>query len=146
MEWREKNIYLDISVNISSLSLNEKLIIDMLNKTILSPSITEADWLTLELTKTTVMSDPKHALEILTEVDAMGIKLSVYDFGTGYSSLAYLKQLPVDEIKIDRSFVISMIKDNNDTVIVKSTIDLAHNMGLTVVAEGVENQQILDMN
>jgi EAL domain-containing protein (putative c-di-GMP-specific phosphodiesterase class I) len=89
------------------------------------------------------MSDPNHALEVLSRLDAMGVRISIDDFGTGYSSLAYLKRLPVDEIKIDRSFVIDMKLDNNDAVIVRSTIDLAHNMSLRVVAEGVENPETL---
>ena len=75
----------------------------------------------------------------------MGVKTSIDDFGTGFSSLAYLKQLPVEELKIDKSFVINMTHDEDDAVIVRSTIDLAHNLGLKVVAEGVENQDILDL-
>jgi EAL domain-containing protein (putative c-di-GMP-specific phosphodiesterase class I) len=89
------------------------------------------------------MDDADHALEVLTRLDAMGVRLSIDDFGTGYSSLSYLKRLPVDEIKIDRSFVMDMKSDNNDAIIVRSTIDLAHNMGLRVVAEGVENAEAL---
>jgi EAL domain-containing protein (putative c-di-GMP-specific phosphodiesterase class I) len=73
----------------------------------------------------------------------MGLRLSIDDFGTGYSSLAYLKRMPVDEIKIDKSFVMGMTQDRDDEVIVRSTIDLGHNMGLKVVAEGVENDEIL---
>ncbi len=100
------------------------------------------EWLTLELTETTIMSDAALALNTLTRLDAMGVRLSVDDFGTGYSSLAYLKRLPVDEIKIDKSFVMDMADDASDAVIVRSTIDLAHNMGLSVVAEGIESREI----
>ncbi len=85
------------------------------------------------------MDDPQRAEATLNRLSEMGFKLSIDDFGTGYSSLAYLKRLPVDELKIDKSFVMNMEKDNDDAKIVRSTIDLAHNLGLTVVAEGVEN-------
>ncbi len=140
--WRSNGIDLDISVNLSSLSLNENHIIDLLEKLTKKYTGIPAEWLTLELTESTIMSDPVHALDILSKIDSMNIKLSIDDFGTGYSSLSYLKQLPVDEIKIDKSFVISMMQDSNDAVIVKSTIDLAHNMGLSVVAEGIESEDI----
>ena len=139
IKWSSKGHLLGISVNISSLSLNKNHILDMLHKVIKPNTAIKHNWLTLELTETTIMSDSTHALKILTMLDKMNIQLSVDDFGTGYSSLAYLKKLPVDEIKIDKSFVLSMLKDNNDKVIVKSTIDLAHNMGLCVVAEGIED-------
>lgn len=141
-EWHASGIDIDISVNLSSLSLNENHIIDMLDGLNRKYTSLPANWLTLELTESTIMSDPEHALEILTKIDSMNIRLSIDDFGTGYSSLSYLKQLPVDEIKIDKSFVISMLDDNNDATIVKSTIDLAHNMGLRVVAEGIESENI----
>ena len=81
--------------------------------------------------------------EIIYRLDEMGMKLSIDDFGTGYSSLGYLKKLPVHELKIDKSFVMEMTENENDRVIVKSTIDLAHNLGLEVVAEGVENAETL---
>ena len=85
------------------------------------------------------MADPERSARILQSFSDMGIALALDDFGTGYSSLAYLKRLPVDELKIDRSFVMNMATDDNDAVIVRSTIDLAHNLGLRVVAEGVES-------
>jgi EAL domain-containing protein (putative c-di-GMP-specific phosphodiesterase class I) len=85
------------------------------------------------------MVEPARALDILTRLNHMGISLSLDDFGTGYSSLSYLKKLPVNAVKIDKSFVIHMTSDANDAQIVRSTIDLAHNLGYRVIAEGIEN-------
>jgi diguanylate cyclase len=85
------------------------------------------------------MADPFRARQVLTRLSEMGVRLAIDDFGTGYSSLSYLRRLPVQEIKIDKSFVMNMTEDENDAVIVRSTIDLARNLGLEVVAEGVEN-------
>jgi diguanylate cyclase (GGDEF)-like protein len=99
----------------------------------------------LEITESAIMDDPTRALATLNKLSELGFKLSIDDFGTGYSSLAYLKRLPVDELKIDKSFVMSMEKDLDDAKIVRSTIDLAHNLGLSVVAEGVENVKAWDM-
>ncbi len=98
----------------------------------------EPSSLCLEITESAIMDDPQRALATLEQLSAMGFKLSIDDFGTGYSSLAYLKRLPVDELKIDKSFVMAMERDLDDAKIVRSTIELAHNLGLTVVAEGVE--------
>ena len=98
----------------------------------------------LEITESGFMDDPLRALQTLTRLSALGIKLSVDDYGTGYSSLAYLKKLPVDEMKIDQAFVRNMVTDNDDLVIVRSTIELGHNLGLKVVAEGVEDKATLD--
>jgi EAL domain-containing protein (putative c-di-GMP-specific phosphodiesterase class I) len=89
------------------------------------------------------MDDIIRAGEVLHELNEMGCELAIDDYGTGFSSLAYLKLLPVHALKIDKSFVIDMLEDENDAIIVRSTIDLAHNLGLKVVAEGVENQQAL---
>lgn len=97
--------------------------------------------LKLEITESAIMADQTQALGILKALSAMGVRLAIDDFGTGYSSLAYLKTLPVNEIKIDRSFVTDMLSDRNNAAIVKSTIDLAHNMGLKVIAEGVEDRE-----
>ena len=98
-----------------------------------------ASSLKLEITESAVMSNPVHARKIMNELSEMNIKMSIDDYGTGFSSLGYLKMLPVDELKIDKSFVMSMLEDENDSIIVHSTIELAHNLGLKVVAEGVED-------
>jgi EAL domain-containing protein (putative c-di-GMP-specific phosphodiesterase class I) len=105
----------------------------------------DAPLLSLEITESAIMNDPEHSLGILTELQSMGVQLSIDDFGTGYSSLSYLKRLPVAELKIDRSFVHDMIEDDDNAMIVRSTIDLAHNLGLETVAEGVETAEILDL-
>ncbi len=98
----------------------------------------------LEITESAIMDDPQRAEQTLNRLSDSGFKLSIDDFGTGYSSLAYLKRLPVDELKIDKSFVMGMENDEDDAKIVRSTIDLAHNLGLSVVAEGVENALVWD--
>ncbi|MDI1350315.1 bifunctional diguanylate cyclase/phosphodiesterase [Aquabacterium sp.] len=97
------------------------------------------DSLVLEITESAIMDDPERALHTLRRLRTMGVRLSIDDFGTGYSSLSYLKSLPVQELKMDRSFVMSMAADEHDAKIVQSTIELAHSLGLSVVAEGVEN-------
>jgi diguanylate cyclase (GGDEF)-like protein len=99
----------------------------------------------LEITESAIMDDPQRALGTLNRLSGLGFRLSIDDFGTGYSSLAYLKRLPVDELKIDKSFVMSMVEDLDDAKIVRSTIALAHNLGLSVVAEGVENARVWGM-
>lgn len=96
--------------------------------------------LELEITESAVMADPASALEVLSRLRSFGIPLYIDDFGTGYSSLSYLKKLPVTAVKIDKSFVADMLDDADSASIVRSTITLAHDMGLTVVAEGVENE------
>ena len=100
--------------------------------------------LVLEITESTIMGDPLRVREVLTRLNALGIRLAIDDFGTGYSSLGYLKNLPVDELKIDRSFVQEMTSDSSDATIVRSTVDLGHNLGLRVVAEGVESEDVLE--
>ena len=104
----------------------------------------ESRWLELEITESTMLEDPPRTKAVLERLSAMGIRLSIDDFGTGYSSLAYLTHLPIDEIKIDRSFVMNMVDNEDDATIVRSTIDLGRNLGLEVVAEGVESGPIWD--
>jgi diguanylate cyclase (GGDEF)-like protein/PAS domain S-box-containing protein len=100
--------------------------------------------LKIEITETAMMADAEHTFAVLRELQRMGFRLSIDDFGTGYSSLAYLQRLPVDDIKVDRSFVLNMLKNSSDEAIVRSTIELAHNLGLRAIAEGVEDQPTLD--
>ena len=101
--------------------------------------------LELEITESSIMADPARAMEILTTLNKLGVRLAVDDFGTGYSSLASLKKLPVDAVKIDKTFIQNMQNDENDLLIVQSIIELAHNLGLEVVAEGVENEEVTKM-
>ena len=103
-----------------------------------------ATMLKLEVTESAVVEDPKRTEDVLERLGAMGLRFSVDDFGTGYFSLAYLKRLPIDEIKIDRSFVAAMTVHEEDEVIVRSTIDLGHSLGLSVVAEGVETRSVME--
>jgi EAL domain-containing protein (putative c-di-GMP-specific phosphodiesterase class I) len=102
------------------------------------------DQLELEITETTILADPFRVRQVLSRLNEMGLRLAIDDFGTGYSSLAYLRRLPVQAIKIDRSFVMDMCDNPNDATIVRSTIDLGKNLGLDVVAEGVETQEAWD--
>lgn len=141
--WQRDHAFLNVAVNLSALSLRDSTLESMV-KNALKTADVSPEHLTLELTESAIMSDPQRALDTLTHLDQMGVSISVDDFGTGYSSLAYLKRLPVDELKIDRSFVMDMDNDTNDEVIVRSTIDLAHNMGLKVIAEGIETERSWD--
>ncbi len=104
-----------------------------------------ASALKLEVTESALMTDPLRALGSLARLRAIGVEIAIDDFGTGHASLSYLKQMPVEEIKLDRSFVRDMTSDKNDYTIVRSTIELAHDLGLRVIAEGVEDQQTWDM-
>jgi len=99
------------------------------------------DLLRLEMTETVLAADPQRALQTMDSLRAMGVHIALDDFGIGYSSLAYLNRLPLDEIKIDRSFVIGMINDESSATIVRATVDLGHGLGYGVVAEGVENAE-----
>ena len=138
--WQRAGYDLSIAVNVSARSLlDHRLPSDLeelLNRHSVDPSM-----IRLEITESAVMEDPVGALAVLDRLHEAGVALALDDFGTGYSSLSYLKRLPVDEIKIDKSFVINMHKDEDDAVIVSSTIDLARNLGLAVVAEGVETEE-----
>ncbi|EJE52754.1 diguanylate cyclase (GGDEF) domain-containing protein [Acidovorax sp. CF316] len=140
---RTADLPLRISVNLSTRDLLDPELHTRLGA-ILTRHGVQASAFCLEITESAIMDDPLRAEAMLNRLSEQGFKLSIDDFGTGYSSLAYLKRLPVDELKIDKSFVMGMEAGEDDAMIVRSTIDLAHNLGLTVVAEGVENLAILD--
>ena len=131
-----------VSVNLSSRDLLDQDLPDKLDA-ILRRHSAVAEGFCLEITERAIMNDPQRAQAALNRLSERGYRLSIDDFGTGYSSLAYLKRLPVDELKIDKSFVMAMAHDAGDAKIVRSIIDLAHNLGLSVVAEGIENENVL---
>jgi diguanylate cyclase (GGDEF)-like protein len=137
-EMREHLPDLRVSVNMSARDLMDLNFPNDVDR-MLRASGLPASALTLELTETQMLSDRRRSIEMLGRLRALGIRLAVDDFGTGQSSLAYLKSLPIHEVKIDRSFVLSMAANNDDAVIVRSIIDMAHNLGLEAVAEGVED-------
>ena len=140
--WLDQGLDIPVAVNLSARNLYDTQLPDMLAGMLerwqLPPS-----HLHLEITESSIMADPARSRRILTALDAMGLRVVIDDFGTGYSSLAYLQRLPVSEIKVDRSFVLGMVQNDSDHIIVRSTIDLARNLGLAVTAEGVETEAAL---
>ena len=138
--WRKDGIALQVAVNISAANLLDPAFPGDVAE-VIRRQATPGGALVFELTEDTLMADPQRALDVLAQLGEMGIGLALDDFGTGYSSLAHLKRLPVQELKIDRSFVLDMTTDAEDAVIVRSTVDLARNLGLHVVAEGVETAE-----
>ncbi|HXL84041.1 MAG TPA: EAL domain-containing protein, partial [Casimicrobiaceae bacterium] len=142
-KWRLDGLAMNVSINLSTRDLMDATLPDRF-VALLKRHRCSAQWITLEITESAVLDDPAHAIKNLERLHALGCKLAIDDYGTGYSSLAYLRRLPVHELKIDKSFVIGMATDAGDALIVRSTIELAHNLGLSVVAEGVENDATLD--
>jgi len=127
-----------VAVNVSARQCVNRNIVEVV-RLALEESLIPPSMLKLELTETTAMTDAARVIDLLEEISAMGVRISVDDFGTGYSSLAYLKRFPINELKIDRSFVQDVTSDADDAAIVRATIVLAHELGIQVVAEGVEN-------
>ena len=138
--WLDAGHDLSVAVNVSTRCLLDLGLPAEINR-MLADCAVPPERLVLEITESAIMSDPNRALEILNQLHTLGVRLSIDDFGTGYSSMAYLKNLPVHELKVDRSFVTHMRQQQNERVIVRSTVDLAHNLGLQVVAEGVEDEE-----
>ncbi|HEX8745533.1 MAG TPA: EAL domain-containing protein [Thermoleophilaceae bacterium] len=138
--WRTRGLDVSVSVNLSMQNLIDMRLPNDLARLLTSWRLPPGS-LELEITESTIMADHRRATAILTRLSKMGVALSIDDFGTGYSSLAYLQNLPVDFIKIDKSFCMSMAEDAGNATIVQSTIDLGHNLGLKVVAEGVETKE-----
>jgi EAL domain-containing protein (putative c-di-GMP-specific phosphodiesterase class I) len=139
--WQLEGLNLPIAVNLSTRTLRD-LDFPVHVERLLDDAGLDGSALQFEITESAMIADPARTKVILDKLASLGIRLSIDDFGTGYSSLAYLKRLPVNEIKIDRSFVMHMDVDDNDATIVRSTIELARNLGLDIVAEGVESERI----
>lgn len=139
---QDRGVPITVSMNLSVRDLQDPYLADTFAEQLAALQISPR-WLEIEITESAVMTEPERALEVLTRLSSMGLRIAIDDFGTGYSSLSYLKKLPVNTIKIDKSFVIGMERDEDDSAIVRTSIDLAHNLKLEVVAEGVENEEAL---
>jgi diguanylate cyclase (GGDEF)-like protein len=141
--WRRRGLDLRVAVNLSTLDLLDELLAERIAHRLeqhgLAPEL-----LTLEITESSLLSDVPRVMATIGHLHRLGVSLSLDDFGTGYSSLSYLRRLPVSELKVDRSFIANILLEAHDDVIVKSTIDLGHNLGLRVVAEGIENNEVMD--
>ncbi len=142
-EYRQ-GIHLRVSVNLSARSLHDSRLLKMIDE-VLRAAGAEPSQLMLEITESAIVLDPDRAEKAIVALNRRGVGLSIDDFGTGYTSLASIKRLPINEIKIDKSFVTNMLTDKKDVMIVRSVIELGHNLGLTVVAEGVETKGVFDM-
>ncbi len=136
--WRREGLDIHISVNLSARDLMNRELPDQIGS-LLAQHAVPAQCIGLEITESGVMEDPAHAQRVLERLSGMGLQLSIDDYGTGYSSLAYLMKLPVNELKIDRSFISNLSDDSRLSTIVRSTIELGHSLGLNVVAEGIED-------
>ncbi len=141
--WAELGQELDVAVNISARSLTDTLFADRITRALVRHRC-PVDALTLEITESQIMADPERAAVALGELHELGVRIAIDDFGTGFSSLASLRALPVDELKIDKSFVFGVPDSPSDSAIVRSTAALGQSLGLHVVAEGVENEHALE--
>jgi sensor c-di-GMP phosphodiesterase-like protein len=137
--WLKHQLNLHMSINLSARNLLDPDLIQVLQSSLKKYNLPASN-ITLELTESCFMSSPERAMDMLCRLHEIGFRLSIDDFGTGFSSLSYLKNLPVDELKIDKSFVGKLLQNTTDQAIVSSTIDLAHNFELVVVAEGIEDE------
>ena len=142
-EWRKAGLALSMSINVSAINIQDPQFPEQVAQ-LLAEFKTPPALLELEITETAMMSEPVRAVECIKKLCALGLQIAIDDFGTGYSSMAYLKEMLVAKIKIDKSFVKDMAINPNDAVIVRSTVELGHNLGLKVVAEGVEDQAVWD--
>jgi diguanylate cyclase (GGDEF)-like protein/PAS domain S-box-containing protein len=142
--WLQEGVEVTAAVNVSPRTLHDPCLVETIEK-LLERWQVPARCLEVEITEGALMIDPPRAMETLSRLHAMGVCISIDDFGTGYSSLSYLTRLPADQIKIDKSFVLDMARNHDSAFIVRSVIDLGHNLSLQVVAEGVENQETWDL-
>jgi EAL domain-containing protein (putative c-di-GMP-specific phosphodiesterase class I) len=142
--WKAAGRHWSVAVNLSARSLIDDRIVDLVAQAMQRHGTAPGE-LELELTETALMHDPDTAAARLQRIAGLGVRLSIDDFGSGYSSLRHLRRFPIFALKIDSAFVRDMIEDEQDAIIVRSTIGLAHNLGLRVVAEGVENAATLEL-
>ncbi|MBE9568661.1 MAG: bifunctional diguanylate cyclase/phosphodiesterase [Proteobacteria bacterium] len=142
--WRDDDFDVSVGINISVSCLQDNRLAEKIRE-VAKPNDIHGSNCIFEITESVFMKDPVKANKVLTEISKMGIGIAIDDFGTGYSSMSYLKQLPVTELKIDGSFIGNLLVSDNDAVIVRAVIDMAHNLGLKVVAEGVENEETLNI-
>jgi diguanylate cyclase len=142
--WAEQGMFVPIAVNLSPITLHEQDFANQVQRLLRKWDV-PSKGLTLEITESAIMSDVARATETVNQLHDMGLKISIDDFGTGYTSLSYIRRLPVSEIKVDKSFVLNMRDVNDDAVIVRSIVELGHNLGLAVVAEGIEDQETWDL-
>jgi EAL domain-containing protein (putative c-di-GMP-specific phosphodiesterase class I) len=140
VEWQRAGLPTTVAVNISASNLLDLELPDQI-RTLLKVRGLDPATLMLEVTETTLMVDPDRAAELLGRLQAIGVRVSIDDYGTGYSSLARLRELPVNELKLDRSFLVGMTHDARAGAIVRSSVELAHSLGLTLVAEGIETEE-----
>jgi diguanylate cyclase (GGDEF)-like protein len=142
--WQQGALDLAVAVNLSAGNIRDPRLVDVISE-LLEKHGLDARSLTLEITESAIMGDAQQTIEALTQLHGMGVRIAIDDFGTGYSSLAYLRRLPAHEIKIDRSFVMDMVQQEDDAFIARTVIDLGHRLGLQVVAEGVQSPEVWDM-
>ncbi|WP_249522467.1 putative bifunctional diguanylate cyclase/phosphodiesterase [Modestobacter marinus] len=142
--WLDQDIALSVAVNLSAHCLAEPDIVERVRRALRRHGV-PGELLTLELTEGSVVDDTVRNSTVLADLHALGLRLSMDDFGTGYSSLSQLRLLPIDELKIDKSFVLGMSTSSNESFIARSIVELAHNLGLRVVAEGVEDEMTRDL-
>jgi diguanylate cyclase (GGDEF)-like protein len=143
-EWKDQGLVMRMSLNISARDLLDPEFSDYIQEC-LDINQVEPQMFCMEITESALMEDPVKARRTVEQLNQMGVSISIDDYGTGYSSLAYVKNLPVNELKIDREFIKNMLENEEDVAIVRSTIDLGHNLGLKVVAEGIEHEEELSM-
>ena len=141
-KWLQADYHIPVSVNLSIKNLHDLEfpgdVANLLHKWQIKPEM-----LLLEITESCVVVDQERVIKVIAELRKMGLQLSIDDFGTGYSSIAYLKKFPAQEVKIDKSFITDMLQNEDNAVIVKSTIEMVHNIGRKVVAEGVEDEETM---
>ena len=141
-DWRDRGLDMRVAVNLSARILHDPTIVPTVSR-LLTSTGAKPESLLLEITESAIIVDPERALATLDGLHRMGVQIAIDDFGTGYSSFAHLQRLPIDEIKVDRSFVRDMVANPDDHFIVRSIVELAHNLGIRVVAEGVEDDATL---